>query len=160
MAAARRNDGSTRSLRGDQLELGEFLKHQPDPNFPIFQDSSDTQDILGQEWGLVTRVVLSNVHTDTFLLEFPGPDTKEYGDNLEELRFKCHYNNITHNGVPIEDIGLFWCTTHRCSTTSIPSNDPCHSRFDHPIIQAAASCIHGGRQFYVSCWNRGMAVEI
>lgn len=108
VVAAREGDGSERPLTDETFEFGEFLRHQPDPNFPIVQKNSDVQDNLGREWGSVTPFVLSDVRTEAFLAKFPDADTDEYRENLEEVRVKGQCNNITQDGVPIEDIGLFW----------------------------------------------------
>lgn len=106
--AVRSNDGSGRRLTDDIFALDVFLRHQPDPNFPLVREGAGTQDNLGRFWGLVRPFVLSNVRKQAFLARNPGPNTDEYRENFDEVMKKGECNNITQDGVPIEDIGLFW----------------------------------------------------
>lgn len=106
--AVRRNDGSAKPLTDDSFALGQFLRHQPDPNFPGVRPGAGAQNNLGRFWGRVRPFILRDVRRQAFLKKFPSPKTTEYRDNLEEVTEKGQCNNIMQDGVPIQDIGLFW----------------------------------------------------
>lgn len=106
--SARENDGSNFPIFDGQFASGEFLRHQPDPNFRIVRQSAGTQLNLGRIWGSVKPFALRNVRSQAFLEKFPSHRTAEYRRNLREVKMKGECNNIRENGVPIEDIGIFW----------------------------------------------------
>eukprot|EP00178_Gracilaria_changii_P016033 TRINITY_DN451_c0_g1_i1.p2 TRINITY_DN451_c0_g1~~TRINITY_DN451_c0_g1_i1.p2 ORF type:complete len:517 (-),score=84.39 TRINITY_DN451_c0_g1_i1:2442-3992(-) len=106
----RLTDGSQIPQLDDIFEFDVFLKHQPDPNFPIVVgDPSAVQENFGRFWGEVTPFVISDVETDAFLEIFPPFDSPEYRSNLSEVTELGECNDITlPDGTLIQDIGIFW----------------------------------------------------
>ncbi|PXF42802.1 Vanadium chloroperoxidase [Gracilariopsis chorda] len=106
----RLGDGSQRDQLDDIFAIGEFLRHQPDPNFPLVTNIEEgVQRNFGRFWGRVRPFQLSNVRREAFLGPFPKFESDEYRANLEEVTIKGQCNDLTlPNGVRLEDIGIFW----------------------------------------------------
>lgn len=92
----------------DNIFFEGILRHQPDPNFPLFNDADKQQPNFGREWGRVRPFVLSSVKRDAFLGPFPKINSAEYRANLAEVMKKGQCNDLTSNGRPLKDIGIFW----------------------------------------------------
>ncbi|KAI0558688.1 PAP2 superfamily protein [Gracilaria domingensis] len=107
---SRLTDGSQIPQLDEIFEFDVFLKHQPDPNFPIVVNDPDAvQKNFGRFWGDVTPFVISDVETDAFLEIFPPFDSPAYREDLAEVEELGQCNDITlDDGTPIEDIGIFW----------------------------------------------------
>ncbi|PXF44366.1 Vanadium chloroperoxidase [Gracilariopsis chorda] len=107
---SRLNDGSQRPQLDDEFEIGELLRHQPDPNFPIVEnDPNAVQRNFGRFWGEVTPFAIRDVERDAFLGPFPELPSREYRENLEEVTIMGECNEFTNDdGILLQDIGIFW----------------------------------------------------
>lgn len=103
-------DGSQREQLDDIFAVGQFLRHQPDPNFAeVTNTPNGVQRNFGRWWGRVRPFELSNVRREAFLGPFPKFESESYRKDLEEVKEKGQCNDLTlPNGVRLEDIGIFW----------------------------------------------------
>ncbi|PXF49503.1 Vanadium chloroperoxidase [Gracilariopsis chorda] len=107
---SRLNDGSQRDQLDDEFEIGELLRHQPDPNFPITAgDPTAVQRNFGRFWGEVTPFAIRDVERDAFLGPFPELPSAEYRANLAEVDVMGECNDfVNDDGILLQDIGIFW----------------------------------------------------
>lgn len=107
VVSRRDDDGSSMPLFDANFAFGEFLRHQPDPNVPVVTNE-EMQLALWRTWGSVRPFILTDVRQQAFLGRFPDVESEEYREQFEEVRVKGQCNNLTKDGVPLEDIGIFW----------------------------------------------------
>ena len=102
----RQRDGSSGAQVDSRFQNG-TLHHQPDPNYPIIIGREQTN--FGRRWINVKPFMLSSASKQAKLKPFPSINSKEYRDNLKEVIELGQCNNRKlPNGIPLEDIGVFW----------------------------------------------------